>query len=81
MKMTASDTFKTFIVLIDRLRMRKRHFLTKMREFPPSALTENALFFVEIYLNDLDTNLVQESIYFQCHLPSERGLVNQILVH
>lgn len=90
MRMTASDTFRvnTFLVLIDRLvsELEKRQevynrfnekfsFLTKMSELSSSTLTEKALFLEEMYPNDLETDLVQECIHFQCHLSSERILV------
>lgn len=90
MTMAASDNFRvnTFLVLVDRLvsELKKRQeaynrfnekfsFLTKMSELSSSTLTEKALSLEEMYPNDLETDLVQECVHFQCHLSSERILV------
>lgn len=88
--MTASETFRvnTFLVLIDRLvselekRQKAYHefnekfsFLTKMSELLPSTLTEKAISLEKMYPNDLETDLVQECVHFQCHLSSQRILI------
>ncbi|XP_054091790.1 uncharacterized protein LOC128923548 [Zeugodacus cucurbitae] len=88
--MTASESFRvnTFLVLVDRLvtELEKRQnayndfnekfsFLTKMSELTPTTLTEKALSLEKIYPNDLETDLVQECVHFQCHISSERILI------
>jgi hypothetical protein len=46
-----------------------------MSELSSSTLTEKALFWEEMYPNDLETELVLKCIHFQCHLSAERILI------